>query len=123
MFKTKLFTQTIPFGFGQSKLILSFYNKANTTQILILSYHNFMKLFKTNIITPTKCILMHPNSLKAISQSNIIFLHKILPETCIFSAETQTIYEVIILVNTITSNHTFWFYIFFNGEYNGANKN
>lgn len=38
-------------------------------------------------------------------QINITLLHKLPPETSIFSAETQAIYEAIILANTINSNH------------------
>ncbi|XP_060856603.1 uncharacterized protein LOC132934323 [Metopolophium dirhodum] len=41
----------------------------------------------------------------SIIQKNITLLHKLPPETCIFSAESQAINEAIILANTINSNH------------------
>lgn len=41
----------------------------------------------------------------AISLNNITLLHKLPPDTCIFSTESQAIYEAIILTKTITSNH------------------
>ena len=40
----------------------------------------------------------------ATFQDNITLLHKLPPETCIFSAETQAIYEATILAKTIISN-------------------
>lgn len=68
-----------------------------------------MKLSKKNIHTSQKCILVHLNRHKVLAfvifQDNITLLHKLPPETCIFSAKTQAIYEAIILVKTITSNH------------------
>jgi hypothetical protein len=41
----------------------------------------------------------------AITQDNIIPMHKLSPETCIFSAESLAIYEEITLANIVTSNH------------------
>jgi len=41
----------------------------------------------------------------AISQDNITLLHKLPPETFIFSVETQAIYEATILAKTIISNN------------------